>query len=151
MFQLLLGPFWTLVLLIFKGKTYVVNYGFWFGVFNFSFIIGIMQYFATVYTIYLLIDETYLSPEVPAYEKKIQLYPTLTLIASILFRQVVICIRHGSEQPHEHNAQFRRQNPILANRQEKLLRLLWIEISPKQIDEEIRRQMICVGTDDSEF
>ena len=104
MFQLFLGPIWSLVLAIFKGKTYVVNYGFWFGVFNFSFTIGIVQYFATVYTIYLLIDETYFSPEVPDYEKNIQLYPTLTLIASILFRQVVICIRHGSEQPHVHNA-----------------------------------------------
>ena len=141
MFQMLFGPLWTMILLIFRGKIYAGNYGFHpIGPFKLAFMASMLYYGLYMFTVVLLILAWTLSD---LDQGNLRIYPFIVCTLVIFTRQIIISLRHGSTSPSVYNKEFPgwsdRKEAVPAVRCDSLLRLIWIEISPAKADQEISR------------
>ena len=76
--------------------------------------------------------------------------PLVVLIVQMFLRQIILATRHATTNRFTYNLWF-GENAEFAQAGETLLSNTWVEITPKFLMEELRLNMISVGSFDDTF
>ena len=77
-------------------------------------------------------------------------YPFTVALTQMLFRQVVMVVRHGSTPQSKYDTWFGR-NPVHIDPKESLIVVAWVMIDPTLIRQELSETMILLGINSKTF